>query len=153
MSKRKRQAQTLSTQTTPQTTPLTSRLHELCLEPTPCTCDGSCEFGCIGNEHLPSTRAREYLAWWLENAATHELHSFVATYSQSLAASLRDATHVDVQLDVVRCRTNVRTHVHGSTHIPHPACACACPEVLGAQLCRYLTVTCDAVSWSIWPVR
>jgi hypothetical protein len=80
-----------------------SHLKSFSIEPTPCNCDGSCDYGCTGGEDRPSHRARQFITSWALTASSTQLHTLLDSYAVPLLTSLIKKMRVDVFLDILRC--------------------------------------------------
>jgi hypothetical protein len=67
-----------------------------------CTCDGSCEFGCIGDDSRASLLASQVINSWIQLSSTKQLLNAIPPLIQTIAEWNAVETNVDTSLDIIR---------------------------------------------------
>jgi hypothetical protein len=67
-----------------------------------CTCDGSCEFGCIGDDSRASLHASRVINRWIEHAPTKGLLAVVPSLLRAIAKWEPEKQSVETSLDIIR---------------------------------------------------
>lgn len=89
-----------------------------------CPCDGSCEFGCVGDDDRPSLHANRVLCSWLEHASGVELASVAPHVSRAVERWEPHLGNADASKDLLGYESSCSRRVQRCAPAWHQTSTC-----------------------------